>query len=338
MRSSKALFAAALAALTLFAATGAQSADPVKIRIAWAVPVANWAPILMEKKDLMHSLGKSYTLEPVHFQGTPPMITALASGDLEIADLAYSSLALAIENAGLKDLKIISGEFRDGVPGYYSDEFFVRKDSGINSVKDLKGKVIATNAAGSGVDIAMRAMLRKNGLDDRKDVNIVEAAFPTMKAMLLEKKADLIPGVLPFSMNPELREKGKVLFVQSEAIGEAQMLVWAARDGFLKKHRAAMVDFMTDTLRVVRWYLDPKNHEAAVKVATTLTKTPAQVWDSWLFTKKDYYRNTDMLPNLKALQANVDMQQELGFIKSKFDVSKHADLSIVKEAAAKLKK
>src|SRR5690606_18291234 len=122
-------------------------------------------------KDLMQNLGKSYMLEPVRFQGTPPMITALASGDLEIADLAYSSLALAIENAGLKDLKVIADEFQDGIPGYYSDEYFVRKDSGIDSVKDLKGKVIATNAAGSAVDIAMRAMLRKNGLDDRKDVN-----------------------------------------------------------------------------------------------------------------------------------------------------------------------
>ncbi|HEX7007081.1 MAG TPA: ABC transporter substrate-binding protein [Alphaproteobacteria bacterium] len=337
MRSPKALLVAAATAAALLVTSATQAADPVKIRMAWVVPVANWAPILMEKKDLMQNLGKSYMLEPVRFQGTPPMITALASGDLEIADLAYSSLALAIENAGLKDLKVIADEFQDGIPGYYSDEYFVRKDSGIDSVKDLKGKVIATNAAGSAVDIAMRAMLRKNGLDDRKDVNIVEAPFPNMKAMLFEKKVDLIPGVLPFSMNPELRQQGKVLFTQSDAIGETQMIVWAAREGFIEKNRAAMVDFMADALRVVRWYLDPKNHEAAVKVATTLTKTPPAVWDSWLFTKKDYYRNTDMLPNLKALQANIDLQRELGFLKSKIDVNQHADLSIVKEAAARLK-
>ena len=337
MRSPKALLVAALAAMTLFAAGSAQSADPVKIRIAWVVPVANWASLLMEKKDLMQNLGKTYTLETVRFQGTPPMITALASGDLEIADLAYSSFALAIENAGLADLKIISDEFQDGIAGYYSDEYFVRNDGSIKSVKDLKGKVIATNAAGSAVDIAMRAMLRKGGLDDRKDVNIVEAPFPNMKAMLLEKKVDLIPGVLPFSMNPELRQNAKALFTQADAIGETQMIVWAARDSFIKKNRAAMVDFMADTLRVVRWYLDPANHAAAVNIASDITKTPPAVWDSWLFTKKDYYRNTDMMPNLKALQANMDLQRQLGFLKTKIDVNKYADLSIVKDAAKKVK-
>lgn len=338
MRSPKAFFVAALAAMSLFVAGAVQAAEPVKIRIAWVVPVANWASLLMEKKDLMQNLGKSYTLETVRFQGTPPMITAIASGDLEIADFAYSSFALAIENAGLSDLKIISDEFQDGIPGYYSDEYFVRNDGSIKTVKDLKGKVIATNAAGSAVDIAMRAMLRKNGIDDRKDVNIVEAPFPNMKAMLLEKKADLIPGVLPFSMNPELRQNAKALFTQADAIGETQMIVWAARDSFIKKNRAAMVDLMADTLRVVRWYLDPANHAAAVKIASDMTKTPPAVWDSWLFTKKDYYRNTDMLPNLKALQANMDLQRELGFLKTKIDVNKYADLSIVKDAAAKLKK
>jgi ABC-type nitrate/sulfonate/bicarbonate transport system substrate-binding protein len=337
MRSVKACFAAGLAAIVLFAAAATQAAEPVKIRIAWVVPVANWSSILLDKKDLMQNLGKSYTLDLVRFQGTPPMITAMASGDLEIANFAYSSLALAIENAGLKDLKIISDEFQDGIPGYYSDEYFVRNDSGIKSVKDLKGKVLATNAAGSAVDIAMRAMLRKNGIDDRKDVNIVEAPFPNMRAMLLEKKVDLIPGVLPFSMHPALRKDAHALFTQADAIGETQMIVWAARDSFLKKNRAAMVDFMADTLRVIRWYLNPANHEEAVKIASTLTKTPPQVWDSWLFTKKDYYRNTDMLPNLKALQANMDLQKKLGFLKSDIKVDHYADLSIVKEAAKKLK-
>ena len=56
------------------------------------------------------------------------MITALANGELEIASLAYSTLGVAIANAGLSDLRVISDEFRDGVPGYFSTQFFVRKD------------------------------------------------------------------------------------------------------------------------------------------------------------------------------------------------------------------
>jgi hypothetical protein len=43
------------------------------------------------------------------------------------------------------------------------------------------------------------------------------------------------------------------------------------------------------------------------------------------------------MPDMKALQANVDQTQALGFYKAKFDVQKYSDLSIVQEAAARLK-
>ena len=230
-------------ALGLLGATAAQSAEPVKIRMSWVAPVANWASIVLEKKDLMQHLGKSYTLESVRFQGTPQMITAIANNELEVSNLAYSSLAIAIDNAGLDDIRVIADEFQDGVAGYYSEEYFVRKDSGINKVEDLKGKVIGTNGGGSAVDVAVRAMLKKHGLEDKRDYTMLEGPLPAMPAMLLEKKVDLIPAVLPFALNPKLRAEGKVLFDLKDAMGTTQMIVWTARKSFIDKHRAAMVDY-----------------------------------------------------------------------------------------------
>jgi NitT/TauT family transport system substrate-binding protein len=325
--------------LTLFG--GFAAAQPVKIRVAYVVPVANWASLLFEKPGLAQHNGKSYTFEAVHFQGTPQMITALANNELEIADLAFASLAIAVQNAGMEDLRVIADEFQDGVPGYYTDEYFVLKDGPVKSVKDLKGKVVATNVAGSAVDIIMRAMLRKNGLDDRKDVTTIETAFPNMKPTLLSKKADAIPGVIPFSFDPELRGATRVLFTQKEVVGRTQMILWAARSGVLQKHRAAMVDFMEDSIRAVRWYLDPKNHAEAVEIAARVSKRPAAAFDKWLFVKAgqngDYYRDPSMLPDLKALQANIDLQHKLGLVKETINVGKHADLSIVREAAKRVK-
>jgi len=186
MRLSR-LALASIAAAALFGPAAARADDPVKIRLSWVAPVTNWASILLEKKDLARHLGKSYTLEPVRFAGTPPMVTALANGELEVANLAYSTLAIAIQNAGMDDLRIIADEFRDGVPGYYSQEYMVLADGPIKKVDDLKGKVVLTNAAGSAVDVAMRAMLRKFGLEDKRDYTMVESAFPTMRSMLSEK-------------------------------------------------------------------------------------------------------------------------------------------------------
>jgi sulfonate transport system substrate-binding protein len=327
--------------MSLLWVAGSAIAQPVKIRVAYVVPVANWASLLFQKPGVAQHEGKSYSFEAVHFQGTPQMITAIANNELEVADLAFASLAIAVHNAGMDDLRVIADEFQDGVPGYYSDEFFVLKDGPVKSVKDLKGKVVATNVAGSAVDIVMRAMLRKNGMDDRKDVNVIETAFPNMKATLFAKRADAIPGVIPFSFDPELRDKGRVLFTQKEAVGRTQMTMLVAREAFLQKNRAAMVDFLEDAIRSVRWYLEPKNHKEAVEIAARVSKRPAAAFDKWLFTKAgqngDYYHDENMRPDLKALQANVNLQHELGLVKASIDVAKLADLSLVEEAAKRIR-
>jgi sulfonate transport system substrate-binding protein len=323
-------------ALGLIGSGAANSAEPVKIRMGWVAPVANWGSIVLEKKELAQHLGKSYTLEAIRFQGTPQMITAIANNELEISNLAYSSLAIAIENAGLDDIRVIADEFQDGVPGYYSSQYYVRKDSGINKVEDLKGKVIGTNGAGSAVDIAIRAMLKKHGLEDKRDYTMLEGPLPAMPAMLSEKKADLIPAVMPFALNPKLKEEGKVLFEQKEILGITQMISWNARKSFIDKNRAAMVDFMEDMLRITKWFEDPKNHDEIAQIASKITKVPPERF-GWLFTKQDEYRDPNLLPNMEALQRNVDTTRDLGFVKKKIDISKYADLSLVQEAAKRLK-
>jgi sulfonate transport system substrate-binding protein len=316
--------------------TGTAHAQPLLIRNSYVVPVADWEPLMVEKKDLARHWGKSYVMEAVRYQGTPPMITALANGELEIANLAYSTLGIAIQNAGIGDLRVISDGFRDGVPGFFSNQFFVRKDSGIKSISELKGKVLATNVIGAGVDIAMKAGLKKHGLIDKRDYTVIEAPFPTMPVMLNEKKADLVTAVMPFALNPMLNQIGAPLYDQTEGMGTTQFTVWTARKAWIDKNRAALVDYMEDMIRIVRWYLDPKNHDEAAKIASNLLKIPPERF-GWLFTKQDYYRDPGMVPDLSALQRNVDTTLELGFIKSRLDVKQHSDLGLIEEAARRLK-
>ena len=333
-RLASAMFAAAGALWSILGPAGA--ADPVKIRLSYVVPISNWASMLMEKKDLARNLGKTYQLEITRFAGTPPMITALAAGELDIADFTYPTFPIAVQNAGMSDLRVISDEFQDGNPGYFSNQFVVLADGPIRKVEDLKGKVIASNAAGSAVDIAMRAMLRKHGLEDKRDYTVIEAPFPAMRAMLAEKKVDMVAAVLPFALDPELKKISRVLFTTGDAIGVSQFAMWTARKGFIDKNRAAMVDFMEDALRIVRWYLDPANHDEAMAICARLIKQPAERF-GWVFTGEDNYRDPDMRPDLAALQRNVDLTREMGFIKSSFDVNKFADLSLVEDAAKRLK-
>ncbi len=74
----------------------------------------------------------------------------------------------------------------------------------------------------------------------------------------------------------------------------------------------------------------------AIALVADMTKQKPEFYDQWLFTKDDYYRNPNGLPDLAVLQANIDTQRELGFLKSDIDVKKYADLGIVAEAAKRL--
>ncbi|MGH7087422.1 MAG: ABC transporter substrate-binding protein, partial [Stellaceae bacterium] len=241
------LLAGAVLGFAALAVAVPSQAEPVKLRIAYVVPGAD-TPFLVLKPDVAKNEGKTYTLDMIHFNGTPPMITAMASGELDIVPFAYSSFALAVVNAGMKDLRIISDNFQDGAPGYYSIEYMVRKDSPIKTVEDLKGKVVASNVQGSAVDMAIRAMLAKHGLRPDRDVSFVEVQFPNMKAELQEKKVDLISAVRPFSADPGLRAMARTLFYQRQAIGRSEMIINVAKAEFLKQHRQAIVDYLADEL------------------------------------------------------------------------------------------
>ena len=115
------------------------------------------------------------------------------------------------------------------------------------------------------------------------------------------------------------------------------MIVWVARKDFLEKNRAAMVDFMEDSLRVVRWYLDPKNHDAAAQIASRVTKQPPERFAGWLFTAKDYSRSPDLMPDLAALQAEYRRPARPRIAEGAARHRKIVDLSLVREAAQRLK-
>jgi sulfonate transport system substrate-binding protein len=326
---------AASAAIAASSRRAQAQATPLKIRVGWVVVPASTAPLVLEKKDILKHYGTSYTAEATRFAGTPPVITALAAGELDIGPLAFSSFGLAIQNAHMGDLRVIRDEIQDGVPGYGSNEFMVLNDGPVKTVADLKGKVLATNAMGSAVDIAMRAELRRSGLEANKDYTIVEAPFPAMRAMLAEKKADLVSAVPPFSLDPDLRAISRTLFTQKDAFGITQLTMWTARTGFIAQNRAALVDFLEDTVRAVRWYTDPKNHDEAVAIVARLNNAPPARVD-WAFTGRDQYRDPNGTPNIGALQSNLQQQKAVGLLNDDIDVKKYSDLSMVEEAAKRL--
>jgi NitT/TauT family transport system substrate-binding protein len=326
---------AVAAGAPLFAPHIVRANEPMVIRFGWAIAPAQLPPVIFANPSVLKNYGRSYVVEPVYFRGSAQQITALAAGELNIAALAFSSYGLAIQNAHMQDLRVIGDLYQDGVTGYYSSQYMVRADSDIRAVKDLKGKVLACNGIGGAIDMAMRKEMRDNGLEDRRDYSVVEVQFPSMPAMLDEKKIDLAGMVAPFSLQQIRDHLARSLFTIKDAMGVAQTTLLAARAPFIGRNHAVLVDFFEDLQRGTKWFLDPANRAAALAIVAHVTKQPEASYQDWLFTKDDYFRDPEVRPNLAALQNNLKVQKDLNFLKIDIDVASHSDLSLVNEAASR---
>ncbi len=134
--------------------------------------------------------------------------------------LASGAFATATNKGAVAGgMTIIADSYQDGHPGRASNSFVVLQDSPIKTIADLKGKKIAINAFGSAVDVVLRVALKKNGMDPRRDVQIVEVAFPNIGAAVREKRVDC--GVLVIPFLPAETAKGglRTVFTGGDAMG-----------------------------------------------------------------------------------------------------------------------
>jgi NitT/TauT family transport system substrate-binding protein len=261
-------------------------------------------------------------------RGTPEAGTLLAAGQADMATLSFAVFATSVlKNIVPGGMTIVSDNYQDGRPGYAANTFFVLKDSPIQSTQDLKGKRVGINAYGSAVDLALRVKLKKDGLDPRKDVNIVEVAFPNQAAAVREKRIDCGVLILPF-MNTEIR-KGDLrpLFTGGDAFGPYSVIFQVVTNDFLKKNTEAVKSYLADYVRGLQWFYDPANRKKAIEITAEFTKSPADVLDSYFMTERDYYRDQNGCVGIATIQTPIDAMLREGLIDKPVKVTDHLDMS-----------
>ncbi|MBI3091713.1 MAG: ABC transporter substrate-binding protein [Candidatus Tectomicrobia bacterium] len=311
------------------------SAEAVKIRLGHGEAPNDITAIVFLNKQVLKHAGTSYVVDPIHFRAPPATFPALAAKELDLTYMSFPGFASLVGKAKL-DVKIVAD-----IMGYADAEgshsWVVREDSPIKKLEDLRGKTLGTNALGTGIDFAARNLLRKHGLEYPKDYQFIEVNFPNQEVMVREGKIDV--GVLLIPLWHRAKAKGGLrrLFTSFDGTGRTQQLSLIARTEFLTQHRQAMQDFIDDWLRSVRWYLDPKNRDEAIRITSRFTKIPEAAFKAWAFGPGDVYRDPDGFPDLLALQKNLDDLYSLGMTTFQVDVLKHVDLSFVRSARMRLK-
>jgi len=244
------------AALAVFAA--AAVAQETTLRVNVFPGSTNLALLMGIEKGVFARHGLK-----VEVQNTPnseDQRAGLAAGKFEIAHAAVDN-AVALVEAAKQDAVIVMG----GDGGL--NEFMVRPE--INSIADVRGKVLAVDAPNTAYALVAKKILKQNGLLEGKDYTLRVVGGTLARSAALAGDPTLACSMVnpPFSFT--VREKGvKSLGRALDLIGPYQaggafvMRAWA------KTHADVLERYIAAYVESTRMAMNPANRAESVSLLT----------------------------------------------------------------------
>jgi sulfonate transport system substrate-binding protein len=209
--------------------TNESSSSNLKTVIVGYQPGSAWDVIKSRGKFVKKMEKQGYKIKFKEFQNGAAMLEALATGDVDYAPVGDTPPISALAS-GTKLTYVAAGNTQAK-----NSEVLVKKNSGINSLKDLKGKKIAYTKGTSSQYMVFRT-LKKAGLsvDDVKWVNLDQNAAAVAYS---KGKVDAWATWDPMAAKAELSDSSKVL-TNGEATGAVNRSFIASPSNYAKNHRS----------------------------------------------------------------------------------------------------
>lgn len=198
----------------------------------------------------------------VTFRGGSSVVQAIMAGELDGGVMGSTP---AIIRAVSKDvpIKVVAvGEL--GTIEKPGDYLVVKKDSGIKTVADLKGKIIAVHRLGTTLDLTLRIALKQNGIDPARDVTITQVPVPNQPQVLLEGEVDAA-FIFPMAY-PQLEEDVDVILTPGDVFPQgAPFGIVIFTEEFIENHPDKVKKFVSAYLKGISWAVD--NPDKAAELA-----------------------------------------------------------------------
>jgi len=265
--------------------------------------------------------GAGYKVKWAEFEGAAPLYQAVQAG---AADTGYSADLPALQalSGGVK-VKNVAALKNDGT----HVGIVVRKDSGIDSVKDLKGqKVVVSSAKGSISEYLLANVLKQNGLS-YKDVK-VQYLLPTDAQAAFASGKVKIWATFGVYQAVGLEQGGKLLVDGADGrvsgIGFINASDKALGDSAKK---AALSDFLKRLGTALKW--TSTHQDAYAKAIEERNGADASVAKT--LASAAYSQVLPITSDIDTtVQGVADLMNGIGVLDPNVDVAKSADTSLLK--------
>jgi len=285
--------------------------SPANVRVGY-LPIYVDLPLFVAQEQGFFQK-RGINVELVRFASSPDIGTSLVSGDIQAgASLAYA-VALSTEVRDPQKLKVFLVDSE--TPENYLSSFVVLPNSGITSIKDLKGKKLASFPGPTAVTFC-KMILEKYGLNPGQDVQIVELDSGTHISALESHTVDALFTYEPIGTQAVL-EKGAVKLlagaVEKEIINPWQAGVWVVTKKFTTENPSQAKQFMLAIYDAVEFLRqNPKQAKIALTKYTSIKPQVAEATPNIPFAKIGEV-------DLSAFQKHADILHDRGIISKAVD-------------------
>ncbi len=240
--------------------SGGDSSTPVDLRVLMAPINYEVAHIALDQ-GFFTDEGLNVTL--LDGGTAQDNMAQLAGGSADISILSWDATVTATAQG--VPVKLIGGN------AVVSDEFdtsgvFVRADSGITSIADLKGKTIAFNSLGTGGNVPVFQALEAAGISTDQ---------VTMQAALEGSQVDAVLAADSFyaqiSADPTYTDIAHPVREYRAGLG---ITLWGVDTTWLDSNQDTATHFIAAIDKAIDWYNDPANKQAVLELRSQVTGQP----------------------------------------------------------------
>lgn len=228
--------------------------------------------------------------------GGATAVEMVSSGDVQGCLLSNMALCNAV-NSGMPVIAVadIQSAFKEAP----LEEFYVRADSDIHSIKDLKGKKIAINLVKSSFHYTWLMELEKAGMTEN-DVTFVNLSFAEQKEALLNGTVDAIGLMQPYSGMARNDSACRQLYTAVDSFGERQFCEILLNSDWAEDNPALAEAFVEGIAEAADWVKDNQNE--AKQIIAKYTGIDAEYID-------DYYFQPNAMVNMDDAQYWLEYMQ-----------------------------